>query len=55
MTLIQVLGPGCAKCAKLKENAAQAVENLGIARHLPGIITASGISGIAHCIAGALR
>jgi small redox-active disulfide protein 2 len=30
MTLIQVLGPGCAKCAKLKENAAQAVDDLGI-------------------------
>ena len=30
MKLIQVLGTGCAKCAKLKENAEQAVRELGI-------------------------
>ncbi len=30
MKLIQVLGTGCAKCAKLKENAETAVEQLGI-------------------------
>ena len=30
MKLIQVLGTGCAKCAKLKENAEKAVEELGI-------------------------
>ncbi len=29
MKLIQVLGPGCAKCAKLKENADKAVQELG--------------------------
>jgi len=28
--LIQVLGTGCAKCTKLKENADKAVEELGI-------------------------
>ena len=27
---IQVLGPGCAKCAKLKENADQAVQQSGV-------------------------
>ncbi len=30
MKLIQVLGPGCARCARLKENAQQAVNELGI-------------------------
>jgi len=30
MKLIQVLGTGCAKCAKLKDNAEQAVSELGI-------------------------
>lgn len=28
--LIQVMGPGCAKCAKLKENAEAAVKELGL-------------------------
>lgn len=27
---IQVLGPGCAKCAKLADNARQAAEELGL-------------------------
>ena len=30
MKLIQVLGPGCAKCAKLKENAEAAVQEAGV-------------------------
>ena len=30
MKLIQVLGTGCAKCTKLKENAEQAVAELGV-------------------------
>ncbi len=30
MKLVQVLGTGCAKCTKLKENAEQAVQELGI-------------------------
>ena len=30
MTLIQVLGTGCAKCTKLKHNAEQAVQELGV-------------------------
>ena len=30
MKLVQVLGPGCAKCTKLKENAELAVAELGI-------------------------
>ena len=30
MTLVQVLGTGCAKCAKVKEHADTAVSELGI-------------------------
>jgi small redox-active disulfide protein 2 len=30
MKLVQVLGPGCAKCEKLKEHAEAAVNELGI-------------------------
>jgi small redox-active disulfide protein 2 len=30
MKRVQVLGPGCAKCAKLKENTDQAIRKLGI-------------------------
>ena len=30
MKLIQVLGPGCAKCAKLKENVETAVKESGV-------------------------
>jgi small redox-active disulfide protein 2 len=30
MKLIQVLGTGCAKCTKLKDNAQKAVDELGI-------------------------
>jgi small redox-active disulfide protein 2 len=30
MKLVQVLGPGCAKCAQLKANAEDAVRDLGI-------------------------
>ena len=30
MMKIQVLGPGCAKCEKLAENAKQAADELGI-------------------------
>ncbi|MFW6106818.1 MAG: thioredoxin family protein, partial [bacterium] len=30
MKLVQVLGTGCAKCTKLKENAEKAVQELGV-------------------------
>jgi len=30
MRLLQVLGPGCAKCTKFKENVDTAVQELGI-------------------------
>jgi len=30
MKLVQVLGPGCAKCEKLKHNAEEAVQQVGV-------------------------
>ncbi len=30
MKLVQVLGPGCAKCEKLKQNAEDAVQQSGV-------------------------
>ena len=30
MKRVQVLGPGCAKCEKLKKNAEQAIQELGV-------------------------
>jgi small redox-active disulfide protein 2 len=30
MKLVQVLGPGCAKCEKLKQNAEEAVQQSGV-------------------------
>ncbi len=30
MKLIQILGPGCSKCAKLKENVETAVQQAGV-------------------------
>jgi small redox-active disulfide protein 2 len=30
MKLVQVLGPGCARCTQLKENAQSAVSELGV-------------------------
>jgi small redox-active disulfide protein 2 len=30
MTLVQILGTGCAKCEKLKKNAEQAIQELGV-------------------------
>jgi len=34
MKLVQVLGPGCAKCQALAKNAEEAVKQLGIEAHI---------------------
>jgi small redox-active disulfide protein 2 len=34
MKLVQVLGPGCAKCQALLKNAEEAVKQLGIEAHI---------------------
>jgi small redox-active disulfide protein 2 len=48
MKLIQVLGPGCPKCEKLKKNAETAVQELGIEATVEkvtdiGVITGFGV------------
>lgn len=45
MKLIQVLGAGCAKCAKLKENAETAIAELGIEATVEKIEDVNAIAG----------
>ena len=54
MKLIQVLGTGCAKCAKLKENAAKAVEELGIEATIEKIEDINVITGFGVMMTPAL-
>jgi small redox-active disulfide protein 2 len=48
MKLVQVLGPGCAKCSQLRENAQAAVDQLGVEASIEkvediGVITGFGV------------
>jgi small redox-active disulfide protein 2 len=48
MKLVQVLGPGCAKCEKLKHNAEEAVQRAGVEAQIEkitdiGTITSFGV------------
>lgn len=54
MKLIQVLGTGCAKCAKLKENAEQAVQELGIEASVEKIEDINVITGFGVMMTPAL-
>ncbi len=54
MKLIQVLGTGCAKCAKLKENADQAVQELGIEASVEKIEDINVITGFGVMMTPAL-
>ena len=54
MKLIQVLGTGCAKCAKLKENAEKAVEELGIEATIEKIEDINVITGFGVMMTPAL-
>ena len=45
MKLIQVLGPGCAKCEKLKKNAEQAVQQAGVEATVEKITDINVITG----------
>jgi small redox-active disulfide protein 2 len=54
MKLIQVLGPGCARCAKLKENAEQAVRELGIEASVEKIEDINVITGFGVMMTPAL-
>jgi small redox-active disulfide protein 2 len=52
--LIQVLGPGCAKCAKLKDNADEAVQQLGIEASVEKIEDINVITGFGVMMTPAL-
>ena len=54
MKRIQVLGPGCARCAKLKENADKAVYELGIEATVDKIEDINAITGFGVMMTPAL-
>ena len=54
MKLIQVLGPGCAKCAKLKENAEAAVQEAGVEATVEKITDINVITGFGVMMTPAL-
>ena len=54
MKLIQVLGTGCAKCTKLKANAEQAVQELGIEASVEKIEDINVITGFGVMMTPAL-
>jgi small redox-active disulfide protein 2 len=54
MKLIQVLGPGCAKCETLKKNAEQAVKDAGIEATVEKISDINVITGFGVMMTPAL-
>ena len=54
MKLVQVLGPGCARCMKLKENAERAVQELGIEASVEKIEDINVITGFGVMVTPAL-
>ena len=54
MKLLQVLGPGCARCTKLKENAEAAVKELGIEAAVEKITDINVITGFGVMMTPAL-
>jgi len=52
--LIQVLGPGCAKCQKLYEHAKQAAEQLGLQAEVEKITDINVITGFGVMMTPAL-
>ncbi len=54
MRLIQVLGTGCTKCTKLKENAEKAVRDLGIEASVEKIEDINVITGFGVMMTPAL-
>ena len=54
MKLVQVLGPGCGKCTKLKENAQKAVEELGIEASVEKVEDINVITGFGVMVTPAL-
>jgi small redox-active disulfide protein 2 len=54
MKLIQVLGPGCAKCEKLKHNAEEAVTQSGVEATVEKITDINVITGFGVIMTPAL-
>jgi small redox-active disulfide protein 2 len=54
MKLVQVLGPGCANCAKLKDNAEAAVQQLGLEASVEKIEDINVITGFGVMMTPAL-
>jgi len=52
--LVQVLGPGCAKCEKLKHNAEEAVEQSGVEATVEKITDINVITGFGVMMTPAL-
>jgi len=52
--LIQVLGPGCAKCEKLKHNAEEAVQQSGVEATVEKITDINEITGFGVMMTPAL-
>lgn len=54
MKLVQVLGPGCAKCEKLKHNAEEAVKQLGVEATVEKVTDINAITGFGVMMTPAL-
>ena len=54
MKLVQVLGPGCAKCEKLKQNAEEAVQQSGVEATVEKITDINVITGFGVMMTPAL-
>lgn len=54
MKLVQVLGPGCAKCEKLKQSAEQAVKDAGVEAVVEKITDINVITGFGVMMTPAL-
>jgi small redox-active disulfide protein 2 len=54
MKLVQVLGPGCAKCEKLKKNAEEAVQKAGVEATVEKITDINVINGFGVMMTPAL-
>ena len=54
MKLIQILGPGCAKCEKLKHNAEEAVTQSGVAASVEKITDINVITSFGVMVTPAL-
>jgi len=52
--LVQVLGPGCAKCEKLKQNAEEAVQQSGVEATVEKITDINVITGFGVMMTPAL-